>query len=174
MKAHTFTDTTHCVCICTWGLWCGFNIFPVSGSVKCSVPSNAGQQCFPEFTNFGMAQRCFSKDQLWQRVRWRNVQHTLNLSSVCSKIVRHVSMCFIGLLQMISITMMASRTDSGELVLISFGLKVVVYLPFKDIVVNDVTSCIFLIWMNILRHGSVCTCGQPWDFSYGIYLPSCS
>jgi hypothetical protein len=128
MKAHTFTDTrilnvhgtkSHCGCICVCGLWCGFKIFPVSVSVQCSFPNNASQQCFPEVTNFGMAQRCYSKDQLWQPVRWGNVQHSLNMSSVCSRIFRHVSMCITGLLQMISITVMASRIDSGELVFIS-------------------------------------------------------
>jgi hypothetical protein len=64
MKAHTFTDTrilnihvtkSHCGCICVHGRWSGFQIFPVSVSVKCSVPNNASQQCFPEFTNFGLA-----------------------------------------------------------------------------------------------------------------------
>jgi hypothetical protein len=35
------------------------------------------------------------------------------------KILRHVSMCIIGLLQTISITGMASLIDSGELVHIS-------------------------------------------------------
>jgi hypothetical protein len=37
------------------------------------------------------------------------------------------------------------------------GLKVVVYLPSKDIAGNDVTSWIFLSWMIILRHESVHT-----------------
>jgi hypothetical protein len=46
------------------------------------------------------------------------------------------------------------------------GLKVVVYLPSKDIVGNEVTSCIFLSWMIILRDVSVRTFAQPWDFSY--------
>jgi nitrate reductase gamma subunit len=73
MKAHTFTDTrmlnihgtkSHCGCICVWVRWGGFKIFPVSVSAKCSVPSNASQQCFQEVTNFGIAQRCYSKDQL--------------------------------------------------------------------------------------------------------------
>jgi hypothetical protein len=44
--------------------WCGFQIFPISVTVKNSVPNNASQQCFPEVTNFGMAQCCYSKDQL--------------------------------------------------------------------------------------------------------------
>jgi hypothetical protein len=121
-----------------------------------------------------MAQRWYSKDQLWQPLRWGNVQHSLNMSSVCSKILRHVSMCIIGFLQIISTTVMASRTDSGELVRVSFGPMVVVYLLSKDIVGNNVTSCIFLIWMNILRHGNVRTCGQPRDFCYGVYLSSYS
>jgi hypothetical protein len=73
MKAHTFTDTTilnihgnksHWVCICVCGRWCGFQIFPVSVCIKCTVLNNASQQCFLEVTNFGMAQRCYSKDQL--------------------------------------------------------------------------------------------------------------
>jgi hypothetical protein len=42
------------------------------------------------------------------------------------------------------------------------GLNVLVYLPSKDIVGNDVTSCIFLSWMIILRYESVCTFRQPW------------
>jgi hypothetical protein len=73
MKAYTFTDTripnihgtnSHCGCTCVCGRWGGFKIFPVSVSVKRSVPYNASQQWFPEDTNFGMAQHCYSKDQL--------------------------------------------------------------------------------------------------------------
>jgi nitrate reductase gamma subunit len=73
MKAHTFTETrilnihgtkSHCGCICVFGRWCGFQIFPISVSVQCSVPNNASQQCFTEFTNFGMDQRCYSEVQL--------------------------------------------------------------------------------------------------------------
>jgi hypothetical protein len=73
MKAHTFTDSrilnihgtkSHCGCICVCGRWVGFKIFPVSVSVKCSVPSNGSQQCLAEITNFCMAQSCYSKDQL--------------------------------------------------------------------------------------------------------------
>jgi hypothetical protein len=45
--------------------------------------------------------------------------HSLNMSSVCLKILRHGSMCIIGLLQMISVTLMASGIDCGELLLIS-------------------------------------------------------
>jgi hypothetical protein len=123
-----FTDTrilnihgtkSHCGCISVCNSWCDFQVFPVSVSLKCSVPNNASQQCFPEVTNFGMAQSCYSKHQLWQPVRWGNVQHSLNMSSVCSKILRHVSMCIIDFLQMITITVMASHIDSCELVLIS-------------------------------------------------------
>jgi len=44
-------------------------IFPVSVSVKCSVPNNASHQCFLEVTNFGMTQRCSSKDQQLHPVR---------------------------------------------------------------------------------------------------------
>jgi hypothetical protein len=43
-------------------------------------------------------------------------------------------------------------------------LKEVVYLLSKDIVGNDVTSCIFLSWMIILIHASVRMFGQPWGF----------
>jgi hypothetical protein len=77
MKAHTFTGTkivnihaakSHCGSICVCGCWCGFQIFPISVSVKCSVPSNASQQCFPEVTNFSMAQRSYLKDQLSEPV----------------------------------------------------------------------------------------------------------
>jgi hypothetical protein len=82
-----------------------------------AVPSNASQQCFPEVTNFLMAQPCYSKVQLGQPVRWGNVQHSLNMSSVCLKILRHVSMCIIIFLKMISITVLASCIASGELVL---------------------------------------------------------
>jgi hypothetical protein len=73
MKAHTFTDTrilnvhgtkSLCGSICVCGHWGSYKIFPVSVSVKCSVPNNASQQCFPEVTNFGMPQRCYSKDQV--------------------------------------------------------------------------------------------------------------
>jgi hypothetical protein len=55
MKAYTFTDTSilnihgtksHFGCIRVCGCWCDFQIFPVSMSVKCSVPNNASQQCF--------------------------------------------------------------------------------------------------------------------------------
>jgi hypothetical protein len=46
------------------GRWCGFKIFPVSVSVKGSVPNDANQLLFPENTDFGVAQRCYSKDQL--------------------------------------------------------------------------------------------------------------
>jgi hypothetical protein len=53
------------------------------------------------------------------------------------------------------------------------ALKVVVYLPSKDIIGNDITSCIFLSWTIILRQECVCTFGQPWDFSYYAYLSSC-
>jgi hypothetical protein len=53
------------------------------------------------------------------------------------------------------------------------ALKVVVYLPSKDIVGNDVTSCIFLSWIMILRHESVCILGQLWDIIYCAYLSSC-
>jgi hypothetical protein len=109
----------HSGCICVCSRWWGFQIFPVSVSVKCSVPNKSSQQCFPQVTNFGIAQSCYSKDQKWQPVRWGNVQHSLNMSSICSKILRHGSTCIISLLQMISITVMASRIDSGELVLIS-------------------------------------------------------
>jgi hypothetical protein len=125
---HSFTDTrilnihgtkSHCGCICVCGCWGGFQIFPVSVSVKCSIPNNASQQCFPEVSNFGMAQCCYSKDQVWQPVRWGNVQHSLNMSTVCSTILRHVSMCIIGLIQMISITVSASHIVSREFVLIS-------------------------------------------------------
>jgi hypothetical protein len=71
------------------------------------------------------------------------------------------------LLQMISITLMASCIDSGELGAYFFiGLKVVVYLPSKYIVGDDVTTSIFLSWMIILRHESVSTFGPPWDSSY--------
>jgi hypothetical protein len=128
MKANTFTDTrilnihgtkSHCGSICVCGHWCGFQIFTVSVSFKCPVPNTSSQQGFPELTNFCMAQCSYLKDQLWQPVMWGNVQHSLNTSSECSQILRHVSMCIIGLLQMISITVMASRIDSGELVLIS-------------------------------------------------------
>jgi hypothetical protein len=41
------------------------------------------------------------------------------------------------------------------------GIKVVVYLPSRDIVGNDVTSRIFLSWMIIFRSESVHTFGQP-------------
>jgi hypothetical protein len=58
-----------------------------------------------------MAQCCYSKDQKWQPARWGNIQHSLNMSSVCSKILRHVSICIIGLLKMISITVMSSGID---------------------------------------------------------------
>jgi hypothetical protein len=54
------------------------------------------------------------------------------------------------------------------------GLKVVVYLPSKDIVGKDVTSYIFLSWMIILSHESVPTFGKPRDFTYCAYLSSCS
>jgi hypothetical protein len=54
------------------------------------------------------------------------------------------------------------------------GLKVVVYLPSKDIVGKDSISYIFISWMIILRHERVCTFGQPRDFSYGAYPSSCS
>jgi hypothetical protein len=54
------------------------------------------------------------------------------------------------------------------------GLKVVVYLPSKDIVRNDVTSCIFLSWIMVLRHESVHIFGQLQDFSYCAYVSSCS
>jgi hypothetical protein len=87
--------------------------------LKCYVPNNASQQWFLEVNSFSVAQGYYSKDQLWQPFRWGNVQHSLNMSSVCWKILRHVWLCKIGLLQMISITVMASRINSGELVLIS-------------------------------------------------------
>jgi hypothetical protein len=128
MKAHTFSENrilnihgtkSHFGCICVCGGWCGFQIFPVSVSVKCSVPNNASQQCFPEVTNFGRAQGCYSKSQVWQSLRWGNVQHSLYMSIVRLIILRQVSMCIIGLLQMISVTLMASRIDSDDLVLIS-------------------------------------------------------
>jgi hypothetical protein len=109
---------SQCGCICACGRWCGFKIFPVSVSVKCSVPNNASLRCIPEVTNFAIARSCYSKDQLWQPVRWGNVQHSLNMSSVFSLVFRLVSTCIIGLLQMILITVMASRIDSFELVLI--------------------------------------------------------
>jgi hypothetical protein len=156
MKAHTFTDTrmliihgrkSHCGCICVCGRWCGFQIFPISVSVKCSVPNYASQQCFLEVTNFGRAQRCYSKDEVCHPVRWGTVRHSLNMSSVCSTILRHVSMCIIGLLQRISNTVMASCIGPSELVLLSSLAEVVVYLPSKDIVGNDVSPWIFLIWM---------------------------
>jgi hypothetical protein len=70
-----------------------------------------------------MAQHCYSKEQLWQPIRWGNVQHSLNMSSVCSKILRHVSMCIIALLQMISIAVIPSCIDSDELMLISHWPK---------------------------------------------------
>jgi hypothetical protein len=54
------------------------------------------------------------------------------------------------------------------------GLKVVVYLPSKDIVGHDVTLRIFLSWMIILRHEIVHTFMQPRHFSYCAYLTSCS
>jgi hypothetical protein len=63
MKAHTFTDTTilnvhgsmsHCGYNCVCDRWCAFKIFPVSVSVKFSVPNYASQQCFPEVTTLGM------------------------------------------------------------------------------------------------------------------------
>jgi hypothetical protein len=53
MKAHTLTNTRilnihgtklHCWCICVFGHWCGFQIFPVSVSVKWSVPNNASNK----------------------------------------------------------------------------------------------------------------------------------
>jgi hypothetical protein len=53
------------------------------------------------------------------------------------------------------------------------GLKVVVNLLSKDLDGNDVTSCVFLSWMIILRHESVHTFGPPQDFSYCSYLSSC-
>jgi hypothetical protein len=114
---HTVCDL--CVCICVCGPWGGFKIFSFSVSVKCSVPNNATQQCFLEVTNFDMAHNCYSKDQVWQPLGWGNVLHSLNMSSVCSKILRHVFMYIIGFLQMIAITVMYSTIDSGELVLIS-------------------------------------------------------
>jgi hypothetical protein len=52
------------------------------------------------------------------------------------------------------------------------GLKVVAYLPSKDIIGNDVTSCFVVCSMIILRHESVCTFRQPLDFSYCAYLSS--
>jgi hypothetical protein len=183
MKAHTFTDTriliihgrkSHCGCICVCGRWCGFQIFPISVSVKCSVPNYASQQCFLEVTNFGRAQRCYSKDEVCHPVRWGTVRHSLNMSSVCSTILRHVSMCIIGLLQRISNTVMASCIGPSELVLLSSLAEVVVYLPSKDIVGNDVSPWIFLIWMIFLRHESVHTFGLPRDFRYCAYLSLCS
>jgi hypothetical protein len=73
MKAHTFTDTrilniyrtkSHCGCSSVCGCRGDFKVFPGSVSVQFSVPNKASQQCFPELTNFGMAQRCYSKDQV--------------------------------------------------------------------------------------------------------------
>jgi hypothetical protein len=178
MKAHTFTDTRilnihgtkwHCGCICVCGRWCGFQMFPVSVSVKGCVPNNASQQCFPEVTNFGMAQRCYSKNQLWKPVRWGNVQHSLNMSSVTCIHVHHwlatndfnYSDGFMHILWWISAYYI-------------IGLKVVGYLPSKDIVGNDVTSCICVSWMIFLRHESVRTFGRPSDFSSCAYLSSWS
>jgi hypothetical protein len=53
------------------------------------------------------------------------------------------------------------------------GLNVVVHLPSKDIVGNDVTSCFFVCLMINLRHDSVHTFRQLLDFSYCAYLSSC-
>jgi hypothetical protein len=143
-------------------------------SVKCSVLNNACQQCFSEVTNFCMAQHCYSKSQLWQLARWGKVQHSLNISRVFSKILRHVSICIIAFLQMISITVRATLIDWWSSAYFNIGLKVVVYLPSKDIAGNSVSSRIFLSWMNLLRYERVCTFRQPWDFSYCTYLSSCS
>jgi hypothetical protein len=38
------------------------------------------------------------------------------------------------------------------------GIMVVVYLPPKDIVGNDVTSCIFLSWKGVCVYLCVCLC----------------
>jgi hypothetical protein len=50
------------------------------------------------------------------------------------------------------------------------GIKVVVYIPSKDLVGNDVTD---VCWMIILRHDSVRTFGLFWDFSSCTYVSSC-
>jgi hypothetical protein len=54
------------------------------------------------------------------------------------------------------------------------GLKVVVYLPSKDIVRNDVSSCIFLSWIMILRHESVDIFRQPGISSIALISPHAS
>jgi hypothetical protein len=182
MKAHTFTDTrilnvhrtkSQCECICVHGFWCGFKIFPVTVSVKWCVPNNASLQCFREVTNFGMAQLCSSKvscDNLsgeeMHRIHWifpvyiRTSWDMYECARLACYKCFNYSDGFMHILWWISAYFF-------------IGLKVVVYLPSKDIVGNDVTSRIFVCSMIILRHESVCTFRQPLNFIYYAYLSSC-
>jgi hypothetical protein len=155
------------------GLWCGFKIFPVTVSVKWSVPNNASQQCFQKITNFGMAQVVIPKSA----VTTCQVRKCTVFIEYVQCIFKHLETCM-NVQDLLAINdFIYSDGFTHTLWWISayffIGLNVVVHLPSKDIVGNDVTSCFFVCLMINLRHDSVHTFRQLLDFSYCAYLSSC-
>jgi hypothetical protein len=104
---------------------------------------------FLEVTNFGMAQRCYSKDQLWLPVRWDNVQHSLNMSPLGPNSSDMYPCVSLGYSNDFNYSDGFTHRLSCISAYFFIGLEVIVYLPSKDIVGNDVTSGIFLSWMVI-------------------------
>jgi hypothetical protein len=171
MKAHTFTDTriqnvhgskSHCGFICVCGHWCGFQIFPLSVPIKCSVPNNASQQSFLESHIFQYGSKLLLK---------RSGMTTCQVRK-CTAFIEFVQYKFEDHETCIHVHHWLATNDFNYsdafthrllwiCAYIYIGLKAVQYFPSKDIVGNGVTSCIFYVFM------------KPWDFSYCNYLSSC-
>jgi hypothetical protein len=168
MKAHTFPDTrilnihgtkSHCrvfVCVAT-GVVSKYFLFLclLNAVFQLTQVNNASRKSLISVWLNVAIPKISSMLLFPDNLSGRNVQHSLNMSIASLMILSHISLCIIGFLEMTSIIVMASRIDWWISAYFFMGLKVVVYLPSKDIAGNDVTSCIVLSWMNILRHECV-------------------
>jgi hypothetical protein len=102
-------------CICVGGHLGGCEIFPGSVSVRYSAPNHASQECFMEVSNLGFCSTLlFFRARVINFLR-RKYSASLNMPSVCPGVMMCVSMCIMYLLEMISIQVITSGTDSGGL-----------------------------------------------------------
>jgi hypothetical protein len=138
MKAQKFTYTKilniHgsqplCGWVCVWECMGGWKIFPASVSVRYFVPNHASQEWFLEVSNFGFCLALLFCRSRVLNILGGNIQHLLNMPSVGPSVMIHVSMWIIDLLEMISMQVLTSGTDSGGL---GFTCSLVVCLPSNN------------------------------------------